>query len=450
MVLRNTTCSKKQVTQTGQASASIPVSFLVKFQVALEISFLCLWLSMLPMGNAWGQKMERTLYVSSYQEPNRNYCGFERTARARQRIGSQAVSDLVKALQNRDTKLRADAAHLLGSIDKKGASEVIPNLITASKNDPDAEVRVCAVSALISIAGKDLNKSTPEVKAVIPVVIAAVKDSDTEVRLAALMAFQSMSFTYSSDDNFNVKLTNELKAAIPVLMETLKDDNEQVRSSATSALSNMGRDTTSLVPVIIQALKDKNDLVRIGAISVLGRVGIWERKSEEVAKVVPALITALKQDKNAQVRSNAAYAFKFIGEKAATTVVPVLIEALKNDLDFQVRSSAASALESMGEKAATAVPVLIEALKKPELRYNAEEALGGIAESWQDNATRLSNQEVDLAISYLETALNIAENPKSEYANLFGFAEEKKRLRRSLNFLKKEKDSRLFSKTRPR
>ncbi|WP_416212629.1 HEAT repeat domain-containing protein [Nostoc sp. DedQUE04] len=337
----------------------------------------------------------------------------------------------------------------MGSIDKKVASQVIPNLITTSKNDPDAEVRVCAVSALISIAGKDLNKSTPEVKAVIPVVIAAVKDSDTEVRLAALMAFQSMSFTYSSDDNFNVKLTNELKAAIPVLMETLKDDNEQVRSNAISALSNMGQDTTSLVPVIIQGLKDKNDLVRIGATSVLGSVGIWKRKSEEVVKAVPALITALKEDKNTQVRSNAAYALKFIGEKVAI-VVSALIEALKNDLDFQVRSSAASALESLGEKATTAVPVLIEALKKPELRYNAEEALGRIAESWQDNATKLSNQEVDLAISYLETALNIAENPKSEYANLFGFAEGKKRLRRSLNFLKKEKDSRLFSKTRPR
>ncbi|MBW4456470.1 MAG: HEAT repeat domain-containing protein [Nostoc indistinguendum CM1-VF10] len=420
-----------------------------KFQVALEISFLCLWLSMLPMGNAWGQEMERTLQVSSFQKPNRNYCGSERTARARQRIGSQAVDDLVKALQNRDTKLRADAAHLLGSIEKKVASEVIPNLITALKNDPDAEVRVCAVSALISIAGNDLNKSTPDVKAVIPVVIAALKDSDTEVRLTALIAFQSMSFTYSSDNNFNVKLTNELKAAIPVLMETLKDDNEQVRSNATSALSNMGQDTTSLFPVIIQALKDKNDLVRISAASVLGRVGIWERKSEEVAKAVPALITALKEDKNAKVRSNAAYALKFIGEKAATAV-PVLIEALKNDLDFQVRSSAASALESMGEKAATAVPVLIEALKKQELRYNAEEALGRIAESWQDNATKLSNQEVDLAISYLETALNIVENPKSKYANLPGFAEGEKRLRRSLNFLKKEKDSRLFSKSRPR
>ncbi|MDZ8093066.1 MAG: HEAT repeat domain-containing protein [Nostoc sp. DedQUE05] len=449
MVSKNTSCSKKQVTQTGQASAFIPVNFLVKFQVALEISFLCLWLSMLPIGNVWGQEKERTLSVSSYQEPNRNYCGSERTARARQRIGSQAVSDLVKALRNRDTKLRADAAHLLGSIDKKVASQVIPNLITASKNDPDAEVRVCAVSALISIAGNDLNKSTPDVKAVIPVVIAALKDSDTEVRLAALIAFRSMSFTYSSDDNFNVKLTNELKAAIPVLMETLKDDNEQVRSNATSALSNMAKDTTSLFPVIIQALKDKNDLVRISAASILGRVGIWERKSEEVVKAVPVLITALKEDKNAKVRSNAAYALKFIGEKAATAV-PALIEALKNDLDFQVRSSAASALESMGEKAATAVPVLIEALKKLELKYNAEEALGRIAESWQDNATKLSNQEVDLAISYLETALNIAENPKSEYANLPGFAEGKKRLRRSLNFLKKEKDSRLFSKTRLR
>ena len=182
-----------------------------KFWGVLELSFLCLSLSILPVGSAWGQEMERTLQVTSYQEPNRNYCGSERTARARQRIGSQAVSDLVKALQNQDTKLRADAANLLGSIDKKVAKAAIPNLITASKNDPEPEVRVCAVSALISIADKDLNKSTPEVRAVIPVAIAALKDSDTEVRLAATIAFQSMSFTYSSDDNFNVALSLSLK-----------------------------------------------------------------------------------------------------------------------------------------------------------------------------------------------------------------------------------------------
>lgn len=415
-----------------------------RFWVAL------LSLSVLPMGNAWGQEIERSLGVSSYREPNRNYCGSERTVRARRRINLKAVPDLVRALQNQDTKLRADAAHLLGSIDKKAASQAIPNLIAVSKNDPDAEVRVCAVSALISIAGNDLNKSTEEVKAVIPVVIAALKDSDTEVRLAATIAFQSMSFTYyGNDSKSNVKLIPELKAAIPVLIETLRDEDEQVRSNATTALGNMGQDAASLVPVIIKALKDKDEFVRSSAAQILGRIDVWGRNAEEVASAVPALIEALKQDKNAQVRSNAANALGWFGEKAASAV-PALIEALKNDLDLQVRSSAANALERIGEKAASAVPALIEALKDQRVSYNAKEALGRIAESWQDNASKLSNQDLDKDISYLETALKIAEDPKAGFADPPGFPDEgKKRLRRSLNFLKKEKDSRLFSTTRP-
>lgn len=76
--------------------------------------------------------------------------------------------------------------------------------------------------------------------------------------------------------------------------------------------------------------------------------------------------------------------------------------------------------------------------------------MGRIAESWQDNASKLSNQDLDKAISYLETALKIAEDPKAGFADPPGFPDEgKKRLRRCLNFLKKEKDSRLFSTTRP-
>jgi len=415
---------------------------LTRFWVAL-FSFLCLSLSMLPIGNAEGQQMESTrqIGVSSYQEPNRNYCGSERTARALRRIKSKAVPDLVRALQNQDTKLRADAANLLGSIDKKAASAAIPNLIAASKNDPDAEVRVCAVSALISIAGNDLNKSTPEVKAVIPTVIAALKDSDTEVRLAATIAFQSMSFTYyGNDSKFNAQVIPELKAAIPVLIESLKDEQEQVRTNATSALGNIGSDAASVVPVMTKALKDPDEKVRLGATQVLARIVNWENNSE-AASVVPALIAVFKKDKNVEVRSNAAFALRNMGEQAASAV-PVLIETLKNDKDQQVRSSAVFALENMGEKAASAVPALIEALQDETLWFSVTQSLGRIAESWQDNASKLSNQDLDKAISDLERALKIVE-AKAGFASPTGFADEgKKRLHRSVNFLKKEKISR--------
>jgi hypothetical protein len=54
---------------------------LTRVWVAFEFSFLCLSLSMLPIGNAEDQQMESTrqIGVSSYQEPNRNYCGLYRS-----------------------------------------------------------------------------------------------------------------------------------------------------------------------------------------------------------------------------------------------------------------------------------------------------------------------------------------------------------------------------------
>ncbi|KAB8315843.1 HEAT repeat domain-containing protein [Tolypothrix campylonemoides VB511288] len=416
---------------------------LTRFWIAL-ISFLCLSLSvLLTVSNARGQETEHISgFVSSFYESNRNYCGSERTARALRRIGSKAVPELIKGLQNQDTKLRADAAHLLGIVDKKAASSVIPNLTRASKNDPDPEVRVCAVSALIRIAGNDFNKSTPEVKAVTPAVIAALKDSDTEVRLAAINAFQSLSFSYSSDGT-NGELIPELKAAIPVLMELLKDEHEQVRSYATSALGVIGSDTASIVPVLTKALQDSDEKVRLGAVQVLSRISIGQGNNEEAASAVSALIEAFKQDKNVEVRSNAALALRNMGEKAASAV-PALIEALTNEKDPQVRSSAVSALENIGEKATSAVPALIEALQDETLSwYGVTQSLGRIAENWQDNASKLSNQDLDKAISDLETALKIVEAKAEFIISPNVFADEgKKRLDRCVNFLKKEKLSR--------
>ncbi|MGI8503683.1 MAG: HEAT repeat domain-containing protein [Hassallia sp.] len=164
-------------------------------------------------------------------------------------------------------------------------------------------------------------------------------------------------------------------------------------------------------------------------------------------KAVPDLVKAL-QNKNPKVRTNAASALGSIGKEAASAV-PALTEALKNDKEAQVRTSAASALGSIGEKAASAVPALAEALKDndvsryaSEVRYGAISGLKGIAESYQDNASKLSSTDLDKAISNLEKALKAADDLKDNFTD-----QNKAPLRRSLYLLKKEKDSRFFNRT---
>src|SRR5208337_1761933 len=72
------------------------------------------------------------------------------------------------------------------------------------------------------------------------------------------------------------------------------------------------------------------------------------------ADAVPALVAALKDDQDKDVRKQAADALRRIGP-AAADAVPALVAALKDDQDKDVRKQAADALRRIGP-AADAVP----------------------------------------------------------------------------------------------
>ena len=180
--------------------------------------------------------------------------------------------------------------------------------------------------------------------------VAALRDSDAEVRRAAANSLGQL----------------EDKRAVPGLISALRDDDAQVRREAAWALGELN-DKRALEG-LVASLKDADAEVRHKSAWALG-----ELDDESAA---PALAAVLR-DSDADVRKTAAWA---LGELALRTAPQALIDALK-DSNPDVRRTAAWALSEMGD--ARAVPALREMLNDADAdaRKNAIHALGEIRDS---------------------------------------------------------------------
>lgn len=184
------------------------------------------------------------------------------------------------------------------------------------------------------------------------------------------------------DDSTTILLTRWVKE--------LDDKDQEVRVRALQGLSRLGKDVKPALPAMAKALKDMNVEIRREAARALGVL------ATHAVETVPALAEALQNDKEAKVRSYAAFAFKAMGRDAKGGV-PALIVALK-DKDEEVRCVAADALGRMGDIALPAIDALAIALKDREAGPHVAAALG-----------RLGPVVAKAAIPALEAALQNGE-----------------------------------------
>lgn len=122
------------------------------------------------------------------------------------------------------------------------------------------------------------------------------------------------------------------------------------------------------VEQLLSALDDKTPIVRNSAVQELGK------RKEKLA--VEKLIELLKNDENALVRDNAAYALCEIGDVRS---IPSLIEALK-DKDEWVRKSAAKALGILKARDALTSLISLTEDPSPSVRKAAVRSLGQIGD----------------------------------------------------------------------
>ena len=174
----------------------------------------------------------------------------------------------------------------------------------------------------------------------------------------------------------------EYPEAIPKLMELLTDPCPLLRVSVAYAL---GKNTNGIVveSLINQLGREWNGYVRKGIVWALGNchdrrsveplvlalkedisaVRLWSASSlaqaakleyEDIIKVIPSLIEALRRDPIAAVRSNCAWTIGQLCRELPSNVVyataiDALIEALVEDEDYGVKEDARSALLRVGD-----------------------------------------------------------------------------------------------------
>ncbi|MBV6625602.1 MAG: HEAT repeat domain-containing protein [Rivularia sp. (in: Bacteria)] len=447
---------------------------LTKFWLGLEASVLCMGLILLPCGKALTQEDNNNREIKQYLEILSNSSQRKRVNfRLKKIIDSENVEQLFIHLKDENPQIRAGVAAALGSFPEK-AEEVVPKLISALQ-DKNSLVRANAAYALTRIGSraelaipellKALEDSNPEVRAnsvdalgrmkskvssSIPNLVIALEDKDEQVRSYAAYALGGMgkeavsaipSLTKAlKDDYFKVRsraaqslgrIGSPAKSSVPKLTKLLRDENTKVRSDAITALMAIDSQNVLIVPILAETLNDTNLEIRIKAANALGDMGI------KAADAVPALTKAL-QNKEPQLRDKAAEALGKIGSESA---VKPLTKALE-DKEAWVRRKASHALGKIGAKAAPAFTKLTEVLKDKDKKVSsaAADAWGKIAEDYQDEVTKLSDKELETAVSSLKSVLKIVEDPA---ANFNG--KQLAPIRRSLFTIQTEKDSRILA-----
>jgi len=168
-----------------------------------------------------------------------------------------------------------------------------------------------------------VKERAPQDTTVVSALIAALQDSNAEVREEAVWALGSL----------------EARSALSALMGIVANDAEaEVREMAAWALVQIGDATAAGV---------LGDAVRNDADAEVRATAIWGLGQFGVETEAPALAEALS-DSDAEVRSRAAWA---LGTIAPASAPPALIRAV-DDEDEEVREAAAWALGKIGDPAA--------------------------------------------------------------------------------------------------
>jgi HEAT repeat protein len=295
---------------------------------------------------------------------------------AMKEIGLPALPTLKGCLRDKRALVRRIAticlAEVIGKVKRKKQDlphDLIP-LLAAALNDSNDEVVRGVMGALAEIG--------LPAKETIPAIINFLNHRNPNVRHAAAVRLGEFGPAAGaavpalekalSDSDWDVRRDAPEalakiagKAAVPALgkalaaaEETDTNENEYVRRAIVEALGTIGDDPASVVPVLIKALADKRPVVRLIAVRTLASFGA-------TAEAALPRVTELLQDPDGSVREEAADRLDSFGPKAGKAAIPALIKALR-DSSWLVRWQAARTLGRLREEPMTVVPALIEAL----------------------------------------------------------------------------------------
>ena len=276
---------------------------------------------------------------------------------------------LVDSLRSADANTRATAASSLAMRgDQRGSS---PYLMDATR-DSRPEVRAVAFSAL--------TETSMNLNVVLPVLLAASRDSEAAVRRAAAkgigraVVFTSQSVP-SSPETPGGLAPDSRERILKALRVLLKDPSSEVRAAAVSSLGEFGTAPTT-PPDLLGATSDEDGEVRLAAsVSLLKLNG----NSDPIAS--RTLLAMLSDPEPVLLRSRVAEVLKGTSESVQDQAVSALMTLLAN-ADSLLLHEAVDCLSVFGVRSRPALPA-IEALLRdqdqdPNTRAAAENAFGEI------------------------------------------------------------------------
>jgi HEAT repeat protein len=272
-----------------------------------------------------------------------------------------ALQTLNEGLKETDAALRYQAAFGLVAARQK-SGEALSDVLLEALKDKKASVRERAAAALTPPDRGPDAKAQAGVNAALT---EALKDESPDVRRLAAGAL--------------ARLGGDAKVVLPVLAELLKDADASVRLETLARLANYRRDAVNfgedVVPYLADGLEDKDPQVRANAATYLRAAG------PAAAKALSALVKVVRNDRNLNVRRSALRAVQGLGEEG----LPGLVE-LVTVSDAAVQLTVMRSLQQYKEKAKAAVPNLIKVLEggDDDARRLAAQTLGTIGPDARD------------------------------------------------------------------
>ena len=234
--------------------------------------------------------------------------------------GMKPMTKWARLLRSGDLEDRRTAARQLGSCEKEEIDEAVPALV-AGMNDGVEEVRADVASALgtLSVTALRIDGHQARVKEVMNALVGALGDAGAEVRTAA-----AMSIGICASQPWDKEQPLDPASTITKLARLIEDESASVRSSAESAVGRLAAKAPVTPPasLVEGATAWPSKEARRSAVVALGMF------KKDVGPTVAALTKAL-EDKEPEVRSDAAAALRTIGLEAAPAL-PTLVKTLND------------------------------------------------------------------------------------------------------------------------
>lgn len=314
---------------------------------------------------------------------------------------NESTSLLIRALWDRDSRVRAWAAFALGRAVEKDRRGVTVRALATALSDRELLVRQSAAYSLVQL-GSVAKLVTPQLrdaqkdkdvfvkKCVDYVLKSALKDKVKPAALPDFSTFFEVSSLFEEKNEQALKPeckpeSSPLDLIVRLLIEGLDSSSSPIRLWCINSLGIFGNRAKQSIPSLIERLDDQDKKVRQASAQVLGKLGQWaiqpltERLKDPNEHIRSLVILAFRNfksdrteiiptlarnimDSNKSVHKEKVAALKFIvsslGNKSQEGIKSLIL--LLKDSEESVRRDAAFALGELGPQSSSAIPKLID------------------------------------------------------------------------------------------